>query len=104
MVNSTAQAYVDNPLATAGFVVSAGGGALKVRSQDNSGIAANSTVISSSTATSDGAISIAANFAKQIGEDYQFTTKSGSELVQNGDQVRLADDYAGGWSSRAGYK
>ena len=102
MVNAIAKAYIDNT-GTTGLLISAGG-ALQVFAKDNSGIAATTTILATSTSTSDGAISLAANFLSQIEDNYQYTTKSGQQLVSKGELVRLANDYSGGGTAGAIYE
>ena len=44
-------------------------------------------------AISDGGLSIVADLLTAVLEDYQYTTKSGTRDVTEGELVRVADDY-----------
>ncbi|MCP3939418.1 MAG: hypothetical protein GY708_29070, partial [Actinomycetia bacterium] len=67
---------------------------VEVRASDDASIDATSRLVSSSSTSNDGGASILNTFAQKLLDDYQFTSKSGSQTVAFGDRVRVDDNFA----------
>ena len=80
------------------------GGALTLLAQDQAAIDAGTRMIASATTTNDAGASLLNNFVGSLLNEYQYTTNSGTQTLQVGDQVRLADDYAGGGAAGQVYR
>jgi hypothetical protein len=80
------------------------GGALTLWAQDQAAIDADTRMIASATTTNDAGASLLNNFVGSLLGEYQYTTRSGSRRCSPGDQVRLADDYAGGGAAGQVYR
>ena len=76
-------------------LVSAGGSVI-VAAEESAAINATNSLKVVAQAISDGGLSIVADLLTAVLEDYQYTTKSGTRDVAEGELVRVADDYAGG--------
>ncbi len=94
MVNSDAKAYINYTTATTKKVVA--NGKLTVDAEDTASVNANTHMIASSTTTNDGGASILNNLTSALLNDYQYTTKSGTQTLNPGDEVRIAPDYGKG--------
>jgi len=100
-VSSLAQATIDFT-GTPGTVEA--GGDLTLLAQDQAAIDASTRMIASATTTNDAGASLLNNFVGSLLGEYQYTTRSGEQTLQVGDQVRLADDYAGGGAAGQVYR
>src|SRR5262249_8099192 len=69
-----------------------------------SAILSNSKIEAVSKSLNDDGVSIILGVLQTALSDYQYTTKSGSQLVQPGELVRLADDYNGGGTAGGVYR
>jgi hypothetical protein len=93
LVNSLAHAYIDFTGAQ-GMITGPNG--VTVTSTDDASITSLTDLKAISTVMNNAGLSIVADTADQIAMEYQFTTNSGSREVNEFDQVRLDDAYAGG--------
>ncbi len=91
MVSSGAEAFIQYTGAQGSFNV---GGALTVHASDNASITSDADLKALQRTTNDGGLSIAKNFYNNLLNEYQYTSKSGTQTLNNGDMVRLAGDYA----------
>jgi Lipase len=90
-VSSAAQAYID--YADAGALGSVQvGRTLTISAQDNSGLFANSKLVSSSVTTNDGGAAILQETLNDF-LDADFLSSEGSREIDFGERVRLTDDY-----------
>ncbi|MDZ4252170.1 MAG: hypothetical protein U1A72_06305, partial [Sulfuritalea sp.] len=87
MVSSEAKAYIDDAAGAVSVVTA--GGAVTISGEDAATINADSTLVSMSTTSSDGGLSIAGDLVSTMLTDYRFTVHSGTQNVQTGDLVRL---------------
>ena len=95
MVSSLARAYIKFTSTHGNVTV---GGALTMHAEDNTGIYANVKVVTSSITTNDGGAKILNNSIINVVDVFSVDHVSGetSVLLDFGDRVRLADDYANG--------
>ena len=95
------QQYATNTASWSGIAVSpttianniAADGGVVVSANDSTSIIAVNTMKALSRTTNDGGFNILANFAEVLVNEYQFSTKSGTQSIVAGDMVRIASDY-----------
>ncbi|MGB7817523.1 MAG: hypothetical protein WBL35_02135, partial [Ornithinibacter sp.] len=69
------------------------GGSVTVTSSDRSQIVAETSIYGAVSKTNDAGAGIINNWAGTVLDDYRFTSRSGTQRVDFGDLVRVADDY-----------
>ncbi len=94
LVNSDAKAYVNYTSVTTKKIVTSG--ELKVDAEDSASIQANTKMLASATTTNDAGASILNNLSAALLNDYQYTTNSGNQVLNTGDEVRIAPNYLKG--------
>ncbi|HIL70959.1 MAG TPA: LEPR-XLL domain-containing protein, partial [Verrucomicrobia bacterium] len=101
MVNRSTEAFLEYTTSAKG--VARVDGNLEVSALDKTGIYANSKLVSSSTTTNDGGVSV---LNDDIGDSFatQFLSGDGTQEIEYGEKVRLADDYAGGGTAGSIYE
>ena len=74
----------------------AAGGDITVLAQDAAGIDAVSNLLSASSTSNDGGVSLINDLATTLLDEYDYTTSSGVRDVVFGDRVRVSDSYGNG--------
>ena len=97
------QDYANNGDWERAFAVAVNGG-VRLTATDNSTIVSSSNFTSRSTVASDGGPGLLGLYAEQLLADYDFTTRSGIQAVNEDDLVRLDDAYAGGGTPGSVYR
>ena len=72
------------------------GGSVTVQANENASITASTRMLAKGSSSNDGGASIVNNFVNAFLDEYDYTTKSGTQTISQFDKVRLASDYAGG--------
>lgn len=83
MVNASTKAYVDNVPASGKLINAAG--RLSVTADDKAVVDADINLKAQSSSSNDGGLSVALDLIKSQVNDYEFTTKSGTQTVKKGD-------------------
>jgi hypothetical protein len=104
MVASEAKAYIAYSAPASSSVDIDAGGAVTIEAQDAPSIVANTRVLAVGETVNDGGASLVNNFANAFLGEYRYTTKSGSQTLQQWDKVRLASDFAGSGAPGAVYQ
>jgi hypothetical protein len=92
MVSSLAQAYIESTDTKAQVNVT---GNITINSKDESDIIATNIMKAISTTTNDGGASIAAGLFNAVFDEYDYTSKSGTQTLSKNDKVRIASDHEG---------
>ena len=92
ILSNAAQQYATNPLWRLVSAVDAGG-SVTVASTDRAVIVSETSIYGAVTKTNDAGAGIINNWAGTVLDDYRFTSRSGTQRVEFGDLVRVADDH-----------
>ena len=97
MLAGDAQAYIDETDTTpSAESVTSGSGAVSVKASDKTTLDSKTLLVSGASRTNDLGIGLINNFASQLLDAYQYTTKSGTKTLEFGDKIYVASDYAFG--------
>ncbi|MEA5569032.1 DUF4347 domain-containing protein [Anabaena sp. UHCC 0399] len=100
MVSSEVQAYIRSTTSTNTNITATGD--ITINANDATGIKADTTLQAISSTSNDGGVSLANNLFNTLINEYQYTSKSGTQTVNQYDQVRLASDWSDSTQGTAG--
>lgn len=95
MLAGAAQAYIDDTDGVvSGEEVRSAAGSISVEASDTTVLKSDTLMVTGASRTNDLGLGLLNNLARELLNQYQFTTHSGTKLVDFGDKVYIGDDFA----------